>query len=187
MGQLALANERWSVLTIGEQGASRPWQALFGWPAHGDADLPVDARSRNIWAARLDDLVTTQRNPVMLLASGAGCHAAAWWARLSPRDYVDRIAGAMFFAPPQSAGFESPSTRLPFPSILIGAGHDDGARALANAWGSRIRDAHRARRPHANAWRHAQRLVSGLAARVVEHDVETVSRLYGIDGGADRS
>ena len=91
--------DRFSVVTV--FGAATPapaWQAMFGWPASGGDAVPLDVRSvadRTRWAAKLDDAVRGADRAVLLVADGLGCAASAWWARLSPGDYVARIAGAI--------------------------------------------------------------------------------------------
>ncbi len=171
--------DRFSVVTV--FGAATPapaWQAMFGWPASGGDAVPLDVRSvadRTRWAAKLDDAVRGADRAVLLVADGLGCAASAWWARLSPSDYVARIAGAILLDPGRgdhAALFDSPRTRLPFPSLVI---QPDGATvgAAADDWGSRLivngRERRRADRPV--AWRQAQQLFLRLTGQIVEQDV----------------
>jgi predicted alpha/beta hydrolase family esterase len=174
--------DRFSVVTVFDARRPAPaWQAMFGWPAVSGTAVPLDVRSpaeRNVWAARLDQAVREADRAVLLVADGAGCQASAWWARLSPADYVGKIAGAVLFAPARAAAgpggrdlFASPAERLPFPSLLF---RPDGAdEALADDWGSRQVIGARPRQRHAGsaAWSHAQRLFLRLTAQVVEHDI----------------
>ena len=61
------------------------------------------------------------------------------------------------------------------------AGEDEADRlsVLAAGWGSRLVESSRAQRrfPGTDAWRQAQRMIEGVAARVVDHDVARVERL----------
>jgi uncharacterized protein len=100
---------------------------------------------RNLWAARLDEAVRLADARVTLVAHGVGCFAVAWWARLSPACYVEKVAGALFVRPlarvmaaSPDQRFAGPNTRLPFASQLIDSGAD--AVALAREWGSRLLD-----------------------------------------------
>lgn len=186
--------DAFSVVTVG--GPDRPvpaWQTMFGWPTDGATAVPLDVRSpsdRNIWAARLDRAVREADARVLLVADGLGCAASAWWARLSPADYVGRIAGALLFAPrAQTEGadmFASPRTRLPFPSLVIrpgGSAQDlrDAVDGWVDGWGSRLVAADRPRDRTAGpvAWRQAQRLFMRLTQQMVEHDIDRARAITG--------
>jgi predicted alpha/beta hydrolase family esterase len=108
---------------------------------------------------------------VLLVAEGAGCFAAAWWARLSPADYVGRVAGALFFEPgaKDEARFASPRVALPFPSVVVG---DAEMRALADGWGSSVVDGDE------GPFVRAQRAVQRFTATVVEREVSRGERLW---------
>jgi predicted alpha/beta hydrolase family esterase len=171
--------DRFSIVTIFGAATQRPaWQTMFGWPVDGAQAVPLDVRSaadRTRWAARLDDAVRGADRAVLLVADGLGCAASAWWARLSPADYVARIAGAILLAPgsgDRDALFDSPQTRLPFPSLVIQSG-DAAIGPAAEDWGSHLvvngRDRQREDRPV--AWRQAQQLFLRLTGHVVEQDV----------------
>lgn len=150
MGALAAtSNALFSVVTTGD--APPPsLRALIGLPPRGEThlDYTVDTPSqRNIWAARLDEAVLRANKPVLLVANGASCHAAAWWARLSPRDYIARIAGALLFDPAQiddpdtAERFASPKIVLPFPSVVVSGNRADEIahiQDLASNWGSGV-------------------------------------------------
>ncbi|MBO9622303.1 MAG: alpha/beta hydrolase [Sphingomonas sp.] len=191
MGALALPNDL-SLVTIAG-GAAAPWASLLQWPERGDAHVPLLARTRaerNLLGAKLDAAVTQADRAVLLLAQGAGCHAAAWWARLSPASYVSRVAGAILFQPMDaeadeaelSETFASPRIRLPFPSVVVGGGQGRGEllpqiRALAENWGSRVvveRDS-----PAQTAFRRTRRVIARFTAGVVERDVDAAARLLG--------
>jgi predicted alpha/beta hydrolase family esterase len=174
--------DRFSIVTVfGAETAAPAWQTMFGWPVSGGQAVPLDVRSaadRNRWAARLDDAVRGADRAVLLVADGLGCAASAWWARLSPADYVARIAGAILLAPGEGDRdplFASPQTRLPFPSLVIQPGSAAVAPAIGD-WGSRLvvndRDRQRGHRPV--AWRQAQQLFLRLTSQVVEQDVNRV-------------
>ncbi len=174
-----LDTDRFSIVTVFGTATPAPaWQTMFGWPASGSEAVPLDVRSvadRTRWAAKLDDAVRGADRAVLLVADGLGCAASAWWARLSPGDYVARIAGAILLDPGRgdhAALFDSPQTRLPFPSLVI---QPDGAAvgAAVEDWGSRLiingRQRRRADRPV--AWRQAQQLFLRLTGQIVEQDV----------------
>lgn len=180
--------DRFSVVTIFDADSPAPaWERMFGWPSAGRDAVPLaigSAGDRNIWAAKLDHVVQQADRAVLLVADGLGCAASAWWARLSPSDYVARIAGAVLFAPRDDEPddlFASPRTRLPFPSLVI---RDSGATAPLPArveeWGSRLVTGHRERRRPAGsvAWREAQRLFMRLTHDVVEQDVARVAARF---------
>jgi hypothetical protein len=106
--------------------------------------LELGGRSgRNLWAAKLDEAVRLAEEPVFLVAHGVSCFAVAWWARLSPASYVEKVAGALFIHPLGSAVqaspeqlFAGPSIRVPFPSVIADRVAD--ASELARSWGSRF-------------------------------------------------
>lgn len=182
-----------SIVTLGDRNVAAPaWETLFDWPRFGDAhvDLSADTTAqRNQWAAKLDAAVARADRAVLLVANGASCFATAWWARLTPRDYVSRVAGALLFVPADdrdgaaAARFASPRIALPFPSLVVtpdaGENEADRLSVLAAGWGSRLVESSRAQRrfPGAGAWRQAQRMIDSVAARVVDHDVARVERL----------
>jgi predicted alpha/beta hydrolase family esterase len=174
-----------SVITLAEaDGRASAWRELLDWPDWGHTHVALSsatAQARNASAARLDDAVLQADKPVLLLAEGAACFAAAWWARLSPAPYVARVAGALLFRPLVEGGdthaaFASPKVRLPFPSLLI----DEmitlsGTQALAGDWGSQltdVRDVQRGR-GRASPWRQAQRMIERYTLSVVVRDVRT--------------
>jgi uncharacterized protein len=141
------SSDLFSVVTTGKAPARlRALLALAPQADHYLAYSDDTPNQRNVWAARLDDAVMHAERPVLLVASGASCFAAAWWARLSPADYIARIAGALLFDPLGDRGhsaaaerFASPRIALPFPSIVVsGTDRGDPARvqALVTNWGS---------------------------------------------------
>lgn len=187
---LADPSARFSVLTITDRDAPAPiWSARLGWPIAGDHHIMLDARDasrRNIWASRIDNAVLHADRAVLLVAEGLGCAAAAWWARLSPRHYADRVAGALLFdpvAPKGDAGalLASPGIALPFPSMVVTARNRLAApnemQQLVDGWGSRLMIAERQRAP--GAWQAAQRLLSRMTAAVVARDIDRGMALRG--------
>ncbi|UUX99348.1 alpha/beta hydrolase [Sphingomonas sp. J315] len=187
---LAAPTSRFSVLTIADRHAGAPvWSDRLGWPLHGDNHVALDARDasrRNVWASRIDDAVLHADRAVLMVAEGVGCAAAAWWARLSPRHYADRVAGALLFDPVAPTGetgalFASPGVVLPFPSMVVTARNRVAApgdmQDLIDGWGSRLMIADRHRAP--GAWQAAQRLLSRMTAAVVARDIDRGMALRG--------
>jgi len=169
----------------GERSALSPLLAHL--PGDMDVvDIPVhdDPTARRAGlAAQIDTAVTRADRNVMLVGHGVGCLAAAWWARLSPRSYVDRVAGSLMVAPTiataSASRFASPASALPFPSLVIGA--DDTAQRLAAEWGGRLLDG-----PLPTARQRPSGRLYGLVARftagIVERDVQAAERLLAAVG-----
>lgn len=175
-----------SIITLAEQGErTSAWRELFDWPDWGHAHVALSSatpQARNASAARLDDAVLQAERPVLLLAEGAACFAAAWWARLSPTPYVSRVAGALLFRPMITGGdirddFASPRVPLPFPSLLVNecSAHEQ-AHILAGDWGSGLASVHDGQRMRGRAspWRHAQRMIERYTVSVVKRDIRDV-------------
>lgn len=192
MTMIAAANGNlFSVITT---GAPPPLalRTLLGLPPRGETHLDYAAATdtqRNIWATHLDQAVLRAEKPVLLVASGASCFATAWWARLSPGDYVSRIAGALLFDPLErddepelQARFASPRIALPFPSVVLGGRRTSGqaserTMALAEDWGSGVaRFPGFARRAGAQ-WRVAHDAVTRATARIVERRMRVADAL----------
>lgn len=180
-----VAQDRFSIVTIFDSGGPPPaWQRMFGWPSSGAAHLPIrSAEDRTIWAAKLDRVVRDADRAVLLVADGIGCAASAWWARLSPTDYVDRIAGALLFPSSEVAdsGFAAPRTRLPFPSLIVRPGDAAAPAAETAEWGSRIVTRHRqpGRASGTAPWHNAQRLFQRLTRQIVEQDIARAQARFG--------
>ena len=175
-----------SLVAITEMEAPG-WTALFrsAAPAH----IPYHARTpaeRKLLGLRLDDAVMRADRGVLLVAQGASCFATAWWARLSPASYVSRVAGALFFEPVEDERtniddlldtFASPRTRLPFPSVVLGADASrrdllPSVRTIADSWGSRmVLDRHA---DQDSPWRRTRRAIERFTLAVVERDVRLV-------------
>ncbi|MEH3038639.1 MAG: alpha/beta hydrolase [Sphingomonas paucimobilis] len=172
---VAVATTRYSVLALSD-GAPPPalgevidrLRATL-LPLGRDAD-------RNMLGARIDRFVSEADRQVILLAHGAGCRAAAWWARLSPSHYVQRVAGAILLDPAvDDAGtrFASPATLLPFRSMTL----DSTGRieTLAREWGSEVLSGDSAARGGG-----LLRLIERMSGAVVAHDVRTAEKLAGL-------
>ncbi|UYY77227.1 alpha/beta hydrolase [Sphingomonas sp. R1] len=182
--------DRFSVISTGT-GPARALSALFGTPLRSDAHVDYSEetpRQRSLWAVKLDSAILHAERPVLLVANGASCFAATWWARLSPRDYIARVAGAVLIDPIEGEGdadhFASPKIRLPFPSLLLsGAGPDAGVaarvEALATGWGSAVGGLPQL--PHARRsgshWQGARELVLRMTAGIVERRAQAADAL----------
>lgn len=174
-----------SIVTTAGPGVRVPiWKLLLNWPRFGDAHVDYAAdtpHQRNLWAARLDEAVRRANKPVLLIASGESCLATVWWARLSPADYVAKVAGALLFAPRGPDGenrFASPRTPLPFPSAIVERNATRRALALAESWGSGLLE-EGWRADDGNAWQHAQAALMRITSRLVEREMR-VARAFDI-------
>lgn len=151
---LPIVSSQLSLITVARHAPDELLR-LLGQSGRPHTHVPFRATTsseRNLLGARIDAAVTQADRAVLLVAEGAACFAAAWWARLSPASYVSRVAGALLFTPvdEEQEGaeqvrdcFASPRTALPFPSIVI----EDAVprlevaaqvRALALGWGSQV-------------------------------------------------
>lgn len=176
--------DRFSIITIAAPGVESPaWNARLRWPSQGDAHVVLDGgERRSIWAAQLDAAVMRADRAVVLVAEGIGCHAASWWARLSPANYVARVAGALLFDPPATQererdAFASPAIALPFPSLVLAEDLPSATGPAIESWGSRLLDGHRHREGDLRPWRSAQRLIERVTNRVIERDVARILAL----------
>jgi predicted alpha/beta hydrolase family esterase len=151
MPSFALPNaELLDILTLSDSGDpppswARAWAESVAVHAHVEVK-PRRAVQRNLWAMRLDEAVRRTERPAVIVAYGVSCFALAWWARLSPTPYVERVTGALLVRPfgasiaVSSQGartYMGPKTRFPFRSIVVGDGDSDArAQVLAASWGS---------------------------------------------------
>jgi predicted alpha/beta hydrolase family esterase len=183
MASLALeTGDLFSIVTTGGRGIRK---SLLDWPRLGatHVDYAADtATQRNLWAVRLDEAVRRADKPVLLVADGESCFAAAWWARLSPASYVARVAGALLFAPQERgdpARFASPRGSLPFPSTIIDgrARLDRRTLALAEGWGSDLLERGWEAPGDARGWQQAQALLTRLTAQIVERRMRVADAL----------
>ncbi len=132
---------------------------------------------RNILGAKIDRFVGDADAQVILMAHGAGCRAAAWWARLSPAHYVQRVAGAILVDPVAEAGrdrFASPSIALPFRSVTVDHSQPAMIASLAREWGSELVDD---RDEEAARGGRLLKIIERLSGAVVAHDVRTARKL----------
>lgn len=154
------------VLAAGRRARQRHWRTLEltgldcqivdlgGWPdGAGWADGVGGAPHRNTLVNRISLAIYRARRPVVLLAHGFGCVAAAWWAEYETPAHRNPVLGAVMVEPPD---FDRPGSDdalariascprqgLPFPSFLvsdIAHGEDlrRSRRLLAMDWGSRL-------------------------------------------------
>ena len=183
----AVMPNHWSIITIAAAGRADPaWNTRMRWPVKGDDHVVLhDGERRSLWAAQLDAAVMRADRTVLLVAEGLGCHAASWWARLSPASYVSRIAGALLFDPPaegaeESQPFASPAIALPFPSLVLSGADAAATIPAVNGWGSRLLRGDRQRHGDLRPWRSAQRRIQRATARVVDRDVERAIAVHPI-------
>lgn len=149
------------LLTVPGLNNSGPlhWQSL--WEDKREDCYRVDLGMwerphRNTWLNKLDAAIASSATPVILIAHSLGCHAVAWWNRLTDPHARSRVAGALLVAPPcvENLALDSPlfafaplvRERLQFPSILAASRNDEYAsfghsRKMARLWGSRFVDA----------------------------------------------
>ena len=120
---------------------------------------------------------------MILAAHSLGCLAVAWWAELTRQPYGWPVAGALLVAPADAdrpsaqdevrAFGPTPTTPLPFPSIVVASQDDpwidlDRAHSLAVGWGSHFIDA--GAQGHLNAasgigwWSEGQELLERVIA-----------------------
>jgi predicted alpha/beta hydrolase family esterase len=145
------------VLIVPGWGDSGPdhWQSLwqqahpeFGRVVQRDWHYAICAD----WVETLARAIRAIGSPVVVAAHSLGCIAVAHCAR----DVLDSLRGALLVAPPDVEhpdfppvleGFAPvPRQRLPFRSVVVASRNDpfsdfERARALAQAWGSRLVDA----------------------------------------------
>lgn len=130
------------------------------WQSHWQRSLPNSARveqkdwltpRREEWVAALEEQVSADPRPAILIAHSLGCVTVAHWAAQAPVASLRRVLGALLVAPadvqrancPPALQNFSPIPRhlLPFPSQLVGSDNDSAASAaraieLARDWGS---------------------------------------------------
>lgn len=184
---IVLPAQRLTLVSLLGDEQSPALSRLLHMPAFRDArHVAIHSHTvaqRNLTASRIDAAINEADRAVLLIAQGAGCLAAAWWARLSPRSYVDRVAGALLVAPEarlvDAGAFASPSSSLPFPSIVVGA--DDASQRLAGAWGSRLVDGPLPIGQQQTSSRF-QSIITRFTSAIVESDVRAAKRLIAAIG-----
>jgi predicted alpha/beta hydrolase family esterase len=110
-----------------------------------------DAPHRNSWVNKLNLAIERAQRPVVLVASGLGCVAVAWWAEFERPVQGGPVRAALLIDPPdvdrpgadpRLAGLHScPRSELPFRSVLVAdaarpRAELDTLRGLARDWGS---------------------------------------------------
>ena len=181
MPSFALPNaELLDILTLSDSGDpppswARAWAESVAVHAHVEVK-PRRAVQRNLWAMRLDEAVRRTERPAVIVAYGVSCFALAWWARLSPTPYVERVTGALLVRPfgasiaVSSQGartYMGPKTRFPFRSIVVGDGDsDERAQVLAQSWGSDFVGFDGFDRDEDGLGAHALRIGTGLIERL---------------------
>lgn len=130
------------------------------WQSHWQQVLPNCLRveqsdwvlpERQAWVAQLERQIVADRRPVVLIAHSLGCVTVAHWVAQASAVLLERVHGALLVAPadverndcpePLRNFAPMPSSRLPFPSVLIGSSNDHAATAqralkFAQVWGS---------------------------------------------------
>ena len=128
------------------------WHDLYGDEIVVQDDF-VAAR-KDEWIRRLEEVVSRQTVPVILVAHSLGCLLTASWAKRSPN--VHRIVGALLVAPgdPERPGgvrdklhtwIPIDTHTFPFTSILVASRNDHScslgrAETFAKSWGSTLFD-----------------------------------------------
>lgn len=128
------------------------------WPSPARDDvrtLTLDMSQkhhRGFWAMQLDAAARGAVEPRILVARGLACLAVVRWAQLSPKSYIENIAGAVLFSPlsfsPAQATLAqvlqpSPTLPLPFRSTVVEHRTSpliEHLLALVDSWGSRFMD-----------------------------------------------
>lgn len=108
---------------------------------------------RGDWVARLEEVILTRDEPVVLVAHSLGCILTAAWASHSQNTH--RVRAALLVAPGDvertDIREQIPSwtpvslSALPFPSVLVASRNDpycafERARLFAHAWGAQFMD-----------------------------------------------
>jgi len=129
----------WQSLWEQKHGYHRVEQHDWNHPLRGD------------WVARLEDVVLSRDEPVVLAAHSMGCLLVAAWAAVSRNTH--RVKGALLVAPGdlerEDLRDQLPSWspiamgRIPFDSVLLGSEDDpycalDRARLFAQSWGAQF-------------------------------------------------
>ncbi len=114
----------------------------------------MGAPDLNEWVEELDRMMRLIDTPIVFIAHSLGCTTVIHWAY---RKHKRNVVGALLVAPPEFSTkavkeldigdfeFQTPLSKLPFPSILVASSDDPYitrkyARDLATALGSRFVD-----------------------------------------------
>ncbi|MBV8621527.1 MAG: serine hydrolase family protein [Curvibacter sp.] len=123
------------------------WETLHGFKRVEQHDWMRPLRGD--WNARLEEVLLSQAEPVLLAAHSLGCLLAAAWAAHSRQ--TARVRGALLVAPPDLEREDlrpllpgwTPieRQRLPFPAIVVASSNDgfgsvERAQTLAGDWGA---------------------------------------------------
>ncbi|MFD1786130.1 RBBP9/YdeN family alpha/beta hydrolase [Sphingomonas floccifaciens] len=187
MSIIALPTRDVSIVSLIAAGHPAPPKSLLnlpvGTPAAQIAVRADTAAQRSLTAAAIDRAMLEADRRVLLVAHGIGCAAAAWWARLSPRPYVERVAGALLIAPDSDGSdgraFASPRSALPFPTLVLGA--TDAAQRLSDEWGARLIDGPLPA-PERTATRRLHAMILRFTGAIVERDAQQARRLLAMIG-----
>ncbi|HHJ1295847.1 alpha/beta hydrolase [Pseudomonas sp. P1B16] len=130
------------------------------WQSHWQRTLPNSARveqldwltpQRRDWVQALEQAITAERSPVILIAHSLGCITVAHWAAEASPALLRQVRGALLVAPadverptcaPALRNFAPiPMQALPFPSQVVSSDNDPAvsvprALHLAQAWGA---------------------------------------------------
>jgi len=127
------------------------WEARHGYTRVEQHDWMKPLRGD--WVARLEEVVLSCDEPVVLVAHSLGCILTAAWAARSKNTH--RVRAALLAAP---GDVERPEIReqiptwspielqaLPFPAVLLGSRNDpycafERARLFAYAWNAQFMD-----------------------------------------------
>ena len=112
-----------------------------------------DAPKCAAWVRKIDDTISQQSLPVVLVTHSSSCALVAHWAENATSESLARVKGALLVGPSDPTGpnypvgptgfAPVPLNRLPFPSIVVASDNDmyvteAQARVYAQAWGSRF-------------------------------------------------
>ena len=129
----------WQTLWEAQRGHLRVEQSDWEWPRRGD------------WMARLDEVLSQDTAPTVLVAHSLGCQLVASWAAHSKLS--TRVCAALLVAPADTEREDLPPQlfnwrpiirqALPFPSLVVASRNDrycqwERAVELASGWGSQL-------------------------------------------------